>query len=77
MTPSVEGISIDYTFQVKAKLPQLKKAGRRVRNPEYGDPAGKLGDNQVSLSCRIEFRRTGQPDSTGGKQTAESEYNFI
>ena len=23
------GISIDYTFQVKAKLPQLKKAGKR------------------------------------------------
>ena len=36
-----------------------------------GDPAGRPGDNQVSLSCRIEFRRTGQPDSTGKKQTAE------
>ena len=28
MTPVV-GISIDYTFQVKAKLPQLKKAGKK------------------------------------------------
>ena len=27
--PQGAGVSIDYTFQVKAKLPQLKKAGKK------------------------------------------------
>ena len=29
MLPGGAGVSIDYTFQVKAKLPQLKKAGKK------------------------------------------------
>ena len=27
--PAGAGVSIDYTFQVKAKFPQLKKAGKK------------------------------------------------
>ena len=39
--------------QVKAELPQLKKPRKAARSPEYGDPAGRPGANQVSLSCRV------------------------